>query len=115
MTEQHGDFAAFLVSHLGGRVIEEISTEFHQLIAAVTEHGKKGSLAIVVTVEPPKGHIDGGPLAISIDSTLKAPKASAPPAIYFVDADGNATRNDPRQIALDFRTAPATTDFKDAN
>ncbi len=114
--DQHpADFAAFLVSHLGGRAHEEISTEMHRLLAAVTEHGKKGTLAIVVTIAPPQGHIDGGPLAIAVDSVLKAPKASAPPAIYFVDGDGNATRNDPRQIAIDFRTAPATTDYKDAN
>ncbi|WP_441251163.1 hypothetical protein [Kitasatospora sp. McL0602] len=110
--EQAAEFAAFLVNHLGGRAHEEVSAELHQLIAAVTEHGKKGSLSIVVTVAPPQGHIDGGPLAIAIDSTLKAPKASAPPSIYFVDADGNATRNDPRQIAIDFRTVPATTEFR---
>ncbi len=114
-TAEAAEFAAFLIGHLGGRAHEEISAELHHLIAAVTEHGKKGTLAIVVTVEPPRGHIDGGPLAIAIDSVLKAPKASAPPAIYFVDAEGNATRNDPRQIALDFRTAPATTEYKDAN
>lgn len=109
------EFAAFLVQHLAGRANEEISGEFHALLAAVNEHGKKGQLTIKVTVEPPKGHIDGAPVAISIDSELKAPKASAPPSIYFVDDDGNATRNDPRQTAaFDVRDLPTTkTDIKD--
>lgn len=113
-TGEIAEFAAFLIGHLGGRSHEQISDELHDLLAAVAEHGKKGALTITVTVEPPKGHVDGGPLAIGIDSSIKAPKASAPPAIYFVDADGNATRNDPRQMALDLRTAPTPT-FKDAH
>lgn len=113
-TGEIAEFAAFLVGHLAGRSHEEISAEMHELLAAVNEHGKKGSLTVTVTVEPPKGHVDGSPLAIAIDSTLKAPKASAPPSIYFVDADGNPSRNDPRQMALDLRTAPTTTEFKDA-
>lgn len=109
-----GQFAIFLAQHLAGRSNEEVSTEFHELLSAVNEHGKKGSLTIKVTVEPPKGHVDGAPVVISIDSELKAPKASAPPALYFVDGDGNATRNDPRQTAaFDVRDLPATTEIKD--
>jgi len=112
---QTAEFAAFLVQHLAGRSHEEVSAEFHQLLSAVNEHGKKGSLTLTVTVEPPKGHIDGAPVVISVDSTLKAPKASAPPSLYFVDDDGNATRNDPRQTAaFDVRDLPtATTEIKD--
>lgn len=112
--QQIGEFAIFLAQHLAGRSNEEISTEFHQLLAAVNEHGKKGSLAIKVTVEPPKGHVDGAPVVISIDSDLKAPKASAPPALYFVDDEGNATRNDPRQLqAFDVRDVNTTREIKD--
>lgn len=121
MTVQHtedpqiGEFAIFLAQHLAGRSNEEISNEFHQLLAAVNEHGKKGSLTIKLLVEPPKGHVDGAPVVISIDSELKAPKASAPPALYFVDDEGNATRNDPRQIAaFDVRDInTATGEIKD--
>lgn len=106
---QPAEFAAFFVQHLAGRSNEEISEEFHKLLAAVNEHGKKGSLTITVNVEPPKGHIDGAPVVISIDSVLKAPKASAPPSLYFVDNDGNATRHDPRQLAsFDVRDLPTT-------
>ncbi|MBZ6250522.1 hypothetical protein KVH27_19340 [Streptomyces olivaceus] len=109
------EFAAFFVQHSRGEAHETVSEEFHQLLAAVNEHGKKGSLTITVTVEPPKGGMDGSPVAIAIDSALKAPKASAPPSIYFVDGHGNATRNDPRQTqAFDVRDLPTTkTEIKD--
>lgn len=113
--QQPAEFAAFLVGHLGGRVHEQVSEEMHTLLAAVAEHGKKGSLTLTVSVEPPKGAVDGGPLAIAVDTALKAPKAATPPAIYFVDDEGNPTRNDPRQMALDFRSAPANDTFKDAH
>jgi len=112
---QPAEFAAFLVQHARGEAHEAISEEFHQLLAAVNEHGKKGSLTVTLTVEPPKGGMDGAPVAISIDSVLKAPKATAPPSIYFVDGNGNATRNDPRQTAaFDVRDLPTTrTEIKD--
>ncbi|MGH3587672.1 MAG: hypothetical protein ACRDQ0_15260 [Pseudonocardia sp.] len=111
--EEPAEFAAFLVSHLNGRVHKTISGELHQLLQAVSAHGKKGALVIKVAVEPSKGHVEGDPLAISVETDLKAPKSTPPAAIYFVDDDGRPTRNDPRQIALEFRPAPATTEYKD--
>lgn len=112
--KEPAEFAAFLVQHLNGRVHTAVSEELHQLLNAVSTHGKKGSLVIKVLVEPSKGHVEGDPLAISIETDLKAPKSTPPAAIYFVDDDGNPTRNDPRQMQLDFRTAPANNTFKDA-
>lgn len=111
---QPAEFAAFLVGHLNGRVHHALTEEMHELLQAVSTHGKKGQLVIKVLVEPSKGHVEGDPLAISVESDLKAPKSTPPAAIYFVDDDGNPTRNDPKQMQLDFRTAPAATEFKKA-
>ena len=111
---QVAEFAAFLVGHLAGRSHEQISEEMHQLLSAVAEHGRKGSLTITVAVEPPKGAYDGGPLAIAIESVVKAPKPAAPPSIYFRDHDGNATRNDPRQTAaFEVRDITTTKEVRD--
>lgn len=109
-TEQREDeFAVFLVQHSRGEAHTQISRELCELLAAVQEHGRKGSLTVKVTVEPPKGHVDGAPLLISIESDLKAPRPVAPPAMYFVDDDGRPTRNDPRQTAaFDVRDLPTT-------
>ncbi|MEV6105738.1 hypothetical protein AB0M28_13625 [Streptomyces sp. NPDC051940] len=111
---QIAEFAAFLVGHLNGRTHEEIGKELHTLLEAVRAHGKKGSLSITVVIEPPSNGVDGGPLPIGVEYAVKAPKPAAPKNLYFLDDQGNPTRQDPRQIALDFRTAPATTDYKDA-
>lgn len=110
------EFASFIVGHLGGRVHDQVSEEMHTLLAAVAAHGKKGSLTITVTVEPPKGAVDGGPVTIAVESAVKAPKPVAPPAIYFLDSDGNATRNDPRQTAAGiFRSADGAAEFRMAD
>lgn len=110
---QPAEFAAFLVGHLGGRTHEEIGVELHQLLEAVKAHGKKGSLTITVVIEPPSNGVEGAPLPIGIEYAAKAPKAAAPKNLYFLDDQGNPTRQDPRQMSLDLRTAPATTEYKE--
>jgi hypothetical protein len=115
-TTERADLAAFLAGHLGGRTAELLSAEFHELLDAVKVHGKKGQLVITLVVDPPANGVDSAPLPIGVESALKAPKPSATKSLYFLDNDGNPVRDDPRQTALDinFRTAPATTEFKDA-
>lgn len=105
------DFAVLLMEHLNGRTHTEISHEIHALLAAVTAHGKKGSLTIRIDVEPSSA-VDGSPISIAFDTVLKAPKATAPRALFFLDENGNAVRNDPRQQSFDFRTAPANTELR---
>lgn len=114
-TDTHdGEFAVFLIQHSRGEAHEQISDEFHELLAAVQRHGRKGSLTIKVSVEPPKGGADGAPVLVGIESDIKAPRPIAPPAMYFVDDDGRPTRNDPRQIAaFDVRDVAARTEIKD--
>ncbi|MFE5591486.1 hypothetical protein [Streptomyces sp. NPDC056549] len=106
--------AAFLASHLSGRTDEGLSREFHQLLDAVRAHGKKGQMTITIVVEPPANGVDSAPMPIGVESAVKAPKATPPKSLYFLDDDGLPVREDPRQIAMDFRTAPANTTFKDA-
>ncbi|WP_405391098.1 hypothetical protein OG596_26520 [Streptomyces sp. NBC_01102] len=106
--------AAFLASHLNGRTEEELSAEFHTLLEAVRAHGKKGSMTITIVVDPPANGVESAPMPIGIESAVKAPKSTAPKSLYFLDDDGLPVREDPRQMAMDFRTAPATNTFKDA-
>ncbi|MEU8760693.1 hypothetical protein [Streptomyces sp. NPDC048659] len=107
--------AAFLASHLSGRTDEELSREFHQLLDAVRAHGKKGQMTITIVVEPPANGVDSAPMPIGVESAVKAPKPTAVRSLYFLDSDGLPVREDPRQLAMDFRPAPAvTTEFKKA-
>jgi hypothetical protein len=112
--QQQAPVAAFLASHLNGRTEEELSTEFHTLLDAVRAHGKKGSMTITIVVEPPANGVDSAPLPIGVESAVKAPKPTPVKSLYFLDNDGLPVREDPRQLAMDFRTAPANDTFKDA-
>ncbi|MFF7553614.1 hypothetical protein ACFZA9_12090 [Streptomyces olivaceus] len=111
---QQAPVAAFLASHLNGRTDEELSTEFHTLLDAVRAHGKKGQLTITIVVEPPANGVDSAPLPIGVESTVKAPKPTPVKSLYFLDDDGMPVREDPRQMSIEFRTAPSTTDYKKA-
>ncbi|MET9396311.1 hypothetical protein [Kitasatospora sp. NPDC002965] len=93
-------FADVLIDHMGGRVHEAASTELHQLFGAVARHGKKGKLTLLVVVEPPRGHVEGGPLSVAMSTVLTAPKGETPAAVYYLDGAGNPSRRDPRQDAL---------------
>ncbi|KMS79076.1 hypothetical protein ACH49_13540 [Streptomyces leeuwenhoekii] len=111
---QQAPVAAFLASHLNGRTDEELSAEFHQLLDAVRAHGKKGQMTITIVVEPPANGVDSAPMPIGVESTVKAPKPTPVKSLYFLDDDGQPVREDPRQMAIEFRNAPSTTDFKKA-
>lgn len=111
---QQAPVAAFLASHLNGRTEEELSTEFHTLLDAVRAHGKKGSMTITIVVEPPANGVDSAPLPIGVESAVKAPKPTPVKSLYFLDDEGLPVREDPRQMAIEFRTAPANNNFKDA-
>lgn len=108
------DLAAFIAGHLNGRTAEELSAEFHDLLEAVRTHGKKGSMTITVVVEPPANGVDSAPMPIGVESAVKAPKPTPVKSLYFLDDDGNPVREDPRQMAIEFRPAPAAPKFKDA-
>jgi hypothetical protein len=111
---QQAPVAAFLASHLNGRTDEELSAEFHTLLDAVRTHGKKGSLTITIVVDPPANGVESAPMPIGVESTVKAPKPTPVKNLYFLDDDGQPVREDPRQMAIEFRTAPSTDTFKKA-
>lgn len=108
------DLAAFLAAHLNGRTAEELSTEFHDLLEAVRAHGKKGQMTITIVVDPPANGVESAPMPIGVESAVKAPKPTPVKSLYFLDGDGNPVREDPRQMQIDFRPAPAAPKFKDA-
>lgn len=111
---QQAPVAAFIASHLNGRTEEELSTEFHTLLDAVRAHGKKGSMTITLVVEPPANGVDSAPLPIGIESAVKAPKPTPVKSLYFLDDSGMPVREDPRQMQIEFRSAPANDTYKEA-
>ena len=63
---------------------------------------------------PPANGVESAPMPIGVESAVKAPKPTPVKSLYFLDDDGQPVRDDPRQMSIEFRTAPTNDTFKDA-
>ena len=100
------DVTGFLAELQGVRF--EMDSRFQELLLAVQDTQKKGSLTIPLTVEP---LAKGGPSAIVTHPSIKTnvPRADLECAIRFVSDDGRLLKDDPRQLKFAF-TKPTTED-----
>jgi hypothetical protein len=95
-------FAQTLQEIAKGGLHTRLSEELQQLVRAVTDTGKKGTLAITLTVSPVKaGNVSN--LVVSAKSVLKVPDGDEATAVFFSDAAGNLRRDDPNQPSLPLR------------
>lgn len=93
-------FADVLLEINRGRTHNEASTKLQDLIEAVMATGKKGQLALVITVSKSKAH---GQVEIVDDLRLKMPAADRAASIFYVTDSHNLSRNDPNQPELGLR------------
>ncbi|RAI37231.1 hypothetical protein [Rhodoplanes roseus] len=78
-----------------GRPVEEATAALADVVRAVDETGKEGSVTITLKIKPAK---HGGPeKTIIAEVKHKKPIADIAPAIFFSDEDGDLHRVDPRQ------------------
>lgn len=92
-------FADFLQAQSGGTLHDELSEKLHELIEAVQETGRGGSISLKVDVKPIAG-TDSHTLTVTDTVVMKAPKTERPKSIFFVDDTGNLSRSDPRQPVI---------------
>lgn len=108
MTEQHAKpFADFLAGQ--GQAHDELTEGLHDLVAAVRDTGKAGSITLTIKVEADKR--SDGVLRVTDNVTVKAPKHDRGARIYYQDKGGNLSRTDPNQPELEGLrdvSAPAT-------
>lgn len=92
-----------------GLSLKQLAQAFHDAIAAVREHGKPATVTLLITVGTLEGqhHLIEPPIIMTAEVSTKLPKAKAPATIFFVDQDGNATRNQTRQQDLGLTVAAA--------
>jgi hypothetical protein len=91
-------FADVLQSLNKGRVHSELSDALQQLVAAVKETGKKGSISLTLTVAPvPKSD---GLFDVADNVVLKAPKPARKSSFFYADDEANLVRNNPNQDEL---------------
>jgi len=90
----------FLREHRGGLTHDELSDKLQELVAAVGEEGKSGTLTVVFSLKPlAKG--DG--IEVGSEIKIKPPKQTPGTSIFFVTAENNLARQDPRQQAMELR------------
>lgn len=93
-------FMDFLREHRGGSTHDELSDCLQELVAAVTEEGKLGTLILTLSVKP-LGKGDG--LEVGADVKIKPPKAKVGVSIFFASPENNLVRQDPRQTTMELR------------
>ena len=83
-----------------GRPVEEATQALQDVVKAVDETGKSGSVTVILKIEPAK---HGGPeKKIIAEIKAKKPIAESAPAIFFSDSDGDLLRSDPNQEEMPF-------------
>lgn len=86
-----------------GRPVEEATMALADVVRAVDETGKEGSVTIVLKVKPAK---HGGPeKTLVAEVKAKKPIAEIAPAVFFSDSDGDLHRVDPAQETMGFAEA----------
>jgi hypothetical protein len=98
-------FGAVLQELDKGRVHTRLSELLTQLVAAVVDTGKKGSLTLQLVVEPNKDDVT---YTVSPKVKLASPEEERG-TLFFADDDGNLTRTDPRQQVLPLSLATKDT------
>lgn len=99
-------FYDFLREHRNGVTHDELADALNELVAAVNEEGKAGTLTFTVSIKP-MGKSDG--LEVSADIKVKPPKKTAGVSIFFSTPDNNLVRQDPRQQSMELReVAPSS-------
>lgn len=84
-----------LREYRNGRAADVASQKLAELVQAVDETGKAGSLTITFKVKPEKG--GGSQKTIACDVKAKMPDTDLPEAVFFSDGDGSLHRADPQQ------------------
>lgn len=87
-----------------GRAVDQASRLLAEVVRAVDETNKPGSVTITLTVKPEKG--GGSQKTIIAAVKAKKPEGDIPEAVFFSDPDGDLHRQDPAQSEM-FQEAPA--------
>jgi hypothetical protein len=89
-------FNATIQNIRDGALLELLTGKLSEVVEAVQEHGKSGSLSITLNIKP------NGDDAVTISSSVKAkvPEGTVGDALFFVSG-GNLVRRNPRQTDIE--------------
>lgn len=78
-----------------GRAVDQATRLLAEVVRAVDETGKPGSVTLTLTVKPEKG--GGSQKTIVAAVKAKKPEGDIPEAVFFSDPAGDLHRTDPSQ------------------
>lgn len=84
-------------------VMEYAGIKFSDLIKAVTDNNKAGTLTLKLTIKPSTA----GTLAVKADCTINKPKGMPAESLLWPTPEGNLIAEDPRQAKLPLRQIEA--------
>jgi hypothetical protein len=96
-------FTQFLQEQRKGGLHEDLSARLAEVVQAVLEHGKQGTVTVALKIKP----VGDGQIQISDDVKVKAPEGEKAASIFYADQDGNVSRTDPRQTEMPLRKVGA--------
>lgn len=80
------------------KLLSEASRLLSDLSIAAIETGKKATLTLTMTLEP-----SGNSINVATKLASKKPYSEEPMCIFYVDENGELTRNDPRQKEFELK------------
>jgi hypothetical protein len=85
-----------------GTLADELTECMSEVVKAVRDSGKKGSVTVTLNVNSVKGSED----QVSITSSVKhlAPQLDRPATIMFSTADGDLLRDDPDKLQMTLKS-----------
>ncbi len=86
-------------------LMDEAADKLAELVNAVTSTGKPGQLTLTVNLKPSTA----GALAVRGEIKMKRPKRLPREALLWPTPEGNLLADDPKQIKMELREAPAAT------
>lgn len=96
------EFVDFISRHQRGALNKDATDALDELVKAVFEVGKKGSLTLTISVEPLEDLVDPT-LTIEAEVKIRPPKRKAASAPYFLQTnDGQFSRQQPQEVIPGF-------------
>ena len=81
-----------------GMLLHDIDDAMRELVCAIQEQGKKGTLTLTIDMQPDKQAPDV--MRITPKVKIKKPEPPAGVALFWPSADGRLERHDPKQRQL---------------
>lgn len=95
-------FPKLLTELREGETVRELSEGLTDLVQAVRQQNKQGTISLKITVQP-TGKVGGIALIITDEITVKAPKAQRSETMVFSNDNYQLSLNNPNQKDLPFR------------